>query len=371
MVDVRVTRIAILTARPTAHGPLPKLVSLLTDALRRRGCAVETLPWGRRTEDESKFAKALSRPRDIIEARRAVKRGRFPIVVVNTAHDWSTLVRDIVLVRVLASRDRVIIVHFHGSQSSRLVAPGSVLFKRATAALIRSVDGAFVLSVEEQSEWQRFSPTSRVLVVRNPRPALPQARPLEGDGRPMILFVSRLMAEKGVLDLVRAIALVNHQTPCRLVLAGDGPDATRVRDLVADLSVGSSVELTGHVNEDELARLYAAADIFALPTSWAEGFPTVILEAMAAGLPIVTTKWRGPADHLAEGEHALFVPPNDPCALAASLLRLLSDPDLGRRMAAANREKVREFDPDAVAANYLAAVERIVAARTSEQSRVA
>jgi glycosyltransferase involved in cell wall biosynthesis len=358
-----------LSARATVPGPLPKLVSLLADALRRRGCEVETLPWGRRTEGESKFAKTVSRLRDVLEARRAVKRGRFPIVVVNTAHDWSTLFRDVLLVRALASHDRVIVVHFHGSQAPRLVAPGSALFKRATAALIRSVDGVFVLSVDEQSQWQKFSPSSRVVVVRNPRPALPQARVLDGDGRPMILFVSRLMAEKGVFDLVHALALVNRQTTCRLVLAGDGPDATRVRALVADLNVGSSVELVGHVDDDKLTRLYAAADIFALPTSWAEGFPTVILEAMAAGLPIVTTKWRGPADHLAEGEHALFVPPNDPDALAASLLRLLRDRELCRRMSAANRKKVREFDPDAVAAEYLAALERIVVARTGEHLR--
>jgi glycosyltransferase involved in cell wall biosynthesis len=364
-----VIRIAILSARATAHGPLPKLVSLLADALRRRGCEVETLPWGRRTEGESSFAKAVRRPRDVVEARRAVKRGRFPIVVVNTAHDWSTLVRDIVLVRALARSDRVIVLHFHGSQSPRLVAPGSGLFKRATAALIRSVDGLFVLSVEEQSQWLSFSPSSQVLVVRNPRPALPQARALEGDRRPMILFVSRLMAGKGVFDLVRAFALVNQQTSCRLVLAGDGPDATRVQTLVADLNVASSIELRGHVNDEELARLYSAADIFALPTSLGEGFPTVILEAMASGLPIVTTKSRGPADHLADGEHALFVPPNDPDALAASLFRLLRDPDLCRRMAAANRVKVREFDPDAVAAEYLAALERIVVARTGEQLR--
>jgi glycosyltransferase involved in cell wall biosynthesis len=364
-------RIAILSARATAHGPLPKLVSLLAAALRRRGCEVEILPWGRRTEGESRFAKALSRPRDVIEARRAVKRGRFPVVVVNTAHDWSTLVRDIVLVRTLTRRGRVIVVHFHGSQSPRLIAPGSGLFKRATRALLRSVDGLFVLSAEEQSQWRTFSPSSQVLVVRNPRPALPEVHAYRRDSGPIILFVSRLMAGKGVFDLVRAFALVNEQVTSQLVLAGDGPDATRVRELVADLSIASSVEMAGHVNDDELARLYAAADIFALPTALSEGFPTVILEAMAAGLPIVTTKGRGPADHLVEGEHALFVPPNDPDALAASLLRLLRDRELCRRMSAANREKVREFDPDTVAAEYLAALERIVVARTGEQLRAA
>src|SRR5213078_3398067 len=100
--------------------------------LRCLGCEVDLLPWGRRVEGERLPAKLMGRACDVASVRRAVVRGRFPMVVVKTAHDWLTLTRDLVLVHALP-RDRIIVLQFHGSQSPRLVASGSWLFKRATA----------------------------------------------------------------------------------------------------------------------------------------------------------------------------------------------------------------------------------------------
>jgi glycosyltransferase involved in cell wall biosynthesis len=168
---------------------------------------------------------------------------------------------------------------------------------------------------------------------------------------------------------VRALPIILREGPCRLVLAGDGPEAGRIRALADNLGVSDSVEFRGYVSGPELETLYRGADVFALPTSLPEGFPTAILEAMAAGLPVVTTKSRGPADHLAEGEHALFVPSDDPVQLAAALTRILADAELRRQMGKANREKVREFDPDVVADEYLTAVEEIVARSTGTASQ--
>jgi len=353
----------MLAPRATVRGPLPKLTPLLVDALGLLGCEVELLPWGRKVEGERLPAKLAGRVRDLADARTAVIRGGYSVVVVTTAHDWLTLARDLALLRTLP-RDRVVILQFHGSQSTRLVAGGSHLFKRVTKALLARADGVLVLSRQEQEEWQEFSPASQVLVVRNVRPALPvDVEPsLNRDGRPIVLSVARLLASKGVLDLVRALPLVQRDVHCRLVLAGDGPDAVRIRALVEELGVADSVELSGYLGDTELARLYRSADVFALPTFHPEGFPTVILEAMAAGLPIVTTRSRGAADYLVEGGNALFVPAHDPQALSVALIRLLGDDELRREMGAANREKVSEFDPGPVADEYLDALERIVAA---------
>ncbi|MBA3567130.1 MAG: glycosyltransferase family 4 protein, partial [Actinobacteria bacterium] len=340
----------------------PKHTPLLVDALRRLGCEVEQLPWGRRVEGERLPAKVLGRARDVAFARRAVVRGGFPVVVVKTAHDWLTLTRDLALVCLLP-RSKVVVLQFHGSQSTRLIAPGSRAFKRVTAALLARADGVLVLSREERAEWQAFNPGSQVSVVRNPRPALSEGTVAERrpvDGRKTILCVARLMTTKGVFELVRALPLVQEAVSCRLVLAGDGPEDARLRELVTDLGVADSVELPGYVEGAELVGLYRSADVFALPTSHNEGFPTVILEAMETGLPIVTTPLRGPADHLVEGTHALFVPPHDPQALAVGLARILTDTDLSRRLGDANRKKVREFDADRVAEEYLAALEAIV-----------
>lgn len=364
----RARRIAVLAPRLTVQGPLPKIMPVLADALRRRGCEVALFPWGRRSEYERLSSKLIGRAGDVVRARRSVIRGGFPVVLVHTGHDWLTLSRDLVLLRAVRRRDRVTVLHFHGSQSPRLLAPGSWAFKRVTAALLRSADGLLVLSREEQAEWLAFSPESRVFVVRNPLTvAIDDSPSRPGDGGlPTILCVARLMRAKGVFDLVRALPLVQRRLHCRLILAGEGPEREGLRQLAVDLDVVGSVELPGYVEGEELAELYRRADVFALPTSLSEGFPTAILEAMAAGLPIVTTPSRGPLDHLVEGRHALFVPPHDLEALAASLTRLLADDELRRSMGEANRRKVREFEPDSVAEEYLAVLGRIVAAVSKE-----
>src|SRR5436190_15700804 len=104
-------RIAMLAPRASARGPLPKHTPLLVEALRCLGCEVDLLPWGRRVEGERLPAKLMGRACDVASVRRAVVRGRFPMVVVKTAHDWLTLTRDLVLVHALP-RDRIIVLQF-------------------------------------------------------------------------------------------------------------------------------------------------------------------------------------------------------------------------------------------------------------------
>ncbi|MGI8886650.1 MAG: glycosyltransferase family 4 protein [Gaiellaceae bacterium] len=355
-------RVAMLAPRPSVRGPLPKHTPILAEALRDLGCDVELLPWGRKVEGERLPAKLLGRVRDVVLARRTVVKGGYPVVVVKTAHDWLTLTRDLALIH-LFPRDRVVVLQFHGSQSARLLAPGSRAFKRMTSLLLARADGVLVLSGEERAEWQAFSPRSHVSVVRNPRPLLSGdivAKRHSVGGRKTILCVARLMPSKGVLDLVRALPLVRQTVSCRLVLAGEGPEQARLRTLATDLGVADWVDFPGYVEGAELAALYRSADVFALPTTHNEGFPTVILEAMETGLPIVTTPSRGAADHLVEGTHALFVPPHQPRALAVGLTRILTDHDLGQRLGTANRAKVHEFDADRVAKEYLTVLEAIV-----------
>ena len=351
--------IAMLAPRPTVKGPLPKLTPLLAEALGRLGCEVKVLPWGRGKEGERLPAKVFGRARDVMSARRAIVRGGFPVALVNTAHDWFTLARDLALVY-LVPRRTTIVLFFHGSQAGKLSGPGSWAFKRATAALLSRTDGVLVLSEEERQAWQSFSPRSSIAVVRYPRPVLLDvdvASAVARDELPTVLCVSRLMRTKGVYELVQATALVQESVPCRLVLAGAGPETEPLRELARELNVEALVELTGYVEGEALVDLYRRSDVFAMPTTHDEGFPYVILEAMTAGLPIVTTATRGPADELIEGTHVLFVPAHDPGALATALERILADPALARRMSEANQAKVREFDADKVALDYLEALE--------------
>jgi glycosyltransferase involved in cell wall biosynthesis len=103
--------------------------------------------------------------------------------------------------------------------------------------------------------------------------------------------------------------------------------------------------------------------------SYTEGFPTAIAEALAAGLPIVTTRIRGMADHLADEDNALFVVVRDVTSLTLALERILADEELRHRMGDANLTKISQFAPLPVAQQYLEALTRIQSASRSSAPR--
>jgi glycosyltransferase involved in cell wall biosynthesis len=218
-----------------------------------------------------------------------------------------------------------------------------------------------LLSEEERLEWTEFEPRVRFEVVLNPfvAPSRPtrsshrdEARHARG-ATPVIVFVGRLVVGKGIFDLLEAVSLIVRQgEPLKLIIVGDGPAAGVVRDTITALALNDHVETRGYIVGDRLHEAYDEADMLVLPT-YSEGFPTVILEAMDAGLPVVTTPLRGAVDQLAEGVNALFVPPRHPQLLAAAIRRLASDEELRGRMGRANRLKVAEFAPEVVTARYL------------------
>jgi glycosyltransferase involved in cell wall biosynthesis len=151
----------------------------------------------------------------------------------------------------------------------------------------------------------------------------------------VVVAVGRLSREKGQCHLIRAAAA--WRGGARLVIVGDGPDRAALERLARDLGVGASVIFAGMTNN--VAPYYALADVFVLP-SLSEGSPNVLLEAMAAGLPVVATRVGGVPEIAADGTSALIGPSKDPAFLAHAVDRLLGNPDLARRLGAAARRAV-------------------------------
>jgi glycosyltransferase involved in cell wall biosynthesis len=357
-------RMLVLVQHPGTEGPQPKHTPLLIDGLRNAGVIVVTSPWGRRREGESLALKVCGRFVDLVSVLDRLRRERFDMLLVKSAHDARALLRDLPLALLARPLVRCIVVQFHGSWSGWLVAPGHRLFKAASSLLQRKTDGLLLLSTEECDDWKQFRPAGRYRLFSNPfvvKHAAPpfSARPKSADGLPVVLLVGRVIAEKGVLDLVEAIGLLKDRLPCRAHIAGNGPLRNAVARRAAELGVGDRVKLLGYLEGEALADAYRAADVFALPTYWGEGFPTAVTEAMSMGLPVITTRMRGMADHLVERENTMFVPPRDPAALAEAIVSLWSDPDLRRRMSAANRQKVAQFAPADVTRRHLEAVSDI------------
>jgi glycosyltransferase involved in cell wall biosynthesis len=173
----------------------------------------------------------------------------------------------------------------------------------------------------------------RVSVIHNPvvTPALHDkalaavTHPWFGpDQPPVILGAGRLTAQKDFVNLLHAFAIVKQSRPARLLILGEGPDRAALRDLIDRLDLAGDVDMPGF-DANPYAYMARAA-VFVLSSAW-EGLPTVLIEAMACGAPVVATDCQsGPAEILVGGHLGELVPVADPASLAAAILRTLERP---------------------------------------------
>jgi len=187
---------------------------------------------------------------------------------------------------------------------------------------------------------ERFSvPMNRIVVIPNavePPPAVTADARLRAEiagDQPLALTVARLDAQKGIAHLVDAAALVPGVV---FAIAGDGPDRAALEARAAERGVGARVRFLGH--RRDVPALLAVADLFVLPSLY-EGFPLSVLEAMAAGVPVVATAIGG-TDELVSSDTGIAVAPADPRALADGIRALLADRGGTARRAATARERV-------------------------------
>jgi glycosyltransferase involved in cell wall biosynthesis len=156
----------------------------------------------------------------------------------------------------------------------------------------------------------------------------------------LVVSTGRLAEQKGIEFLIRAVSLLPDALNVRIVLAGDGPLRQQLSDLISVLGVEDTVTLLGH--RSDVGDLLAAADLVVLPSLW-EGLSISLLEAMAAGKPVVTTTLGSNIEVTNGGEAAMLVPPKDPVRLASAIRALAADTPvralLGERAQGVQRER--------------------------------
>lgn len=150
---------------------------------------------------------------------------------------------------------------------------------------------------------------------------------------PLLVGAGRLTRQKDFATLLRALALVRQQRPCRLLLLGDGPEREHLHGLAAELDLVDAVDFHGFVPNP--FPWIARADLFVLSSAW-EGFGNVLVEAMALGVPVVSTDCpSGPREILHDGALGPLSPVGDPAALAANILATLAAPPSREELIAA------------------------------------
>jgi phosphatidylinositol alpha-mannosyltransferase len=178
------------------------------------------------------------------------------------------------------------------------------------------------------------------------RDAFVNAKPLPelvDPERPLLLFVGRLEPRKGLAVAIRAFLRLRASWPrVRLCVVGDGPERTRAQEMVPP-SLRPDVLFVGRVSDAEKPRYHASADVFVAPATSGESFGIVLLEAMAAGLPIVASDLPGYRTVAKDGRQGRLVTPGDAFGLAEAAGTLLANPALRRAMAEEGRRTAAEY----------------------------
>jgi phosphatidylinositol alpha-mannosyltransferase len=188
----------------------------------------------------------------------------------------------------------------------------------------------------------RYFPGDYVLTpngVDVARFAAAAATPRDESEKKTVLFLSRIERRKGLQTLIQALAS-QRDLDARLVVAGSGPEERACKKLAETLLV-DAVFRSG-LTDEEVAEAYASADVFCAPGLGGESFGIVLLEAMAAGTPVVCSDL--PAFRAVASDAAVFAEPGNPASLAGGLRKVLADPGLAERLRAAGAETARRYD---------------------------
>jgi len=230
---------------------------------------------------------------------------------------------------------------------------GALEDKLAAATFVRTIseaNGRYLMELCPASASKLVVIPCGTTLPETPRP------PRTAGGPPRLLAVGRLVDKKGFPVLLEACHLLRQEgVEVHLTLAGDGPRRQALEKQAADLGLAGAVTFLGHVPHAQVPALLGRADLFVLPcrvdaTGDRDGLPVALLEALAHGVPVVSTAVSGVPEVVRPGETGWLVPPEDPPALARALREALEDPAEARRRALAGRELVaREFE---VRSNY-------------------
>jgi len=174
--------------------------------------------------------------------------------------------------------------------------------------------------------------------------------PFPKRGIPIIVTFGRLIKRKGFDYLIKAFHIVRKETPCKLLIIGEGEERTNLEQLVKGLKMEGDIIFLGY--QSNPYKFLSSADVFVFSSLW-EGFGNVIVEAMACGVPVIATRCPyGPDEIITHGENGLLVSVGDVKAIAEAILRLLREQTLRKRLSEAAKRRAYDFRVEEMVAEY-------------------
>jgi glycosyltransferase involved in cell wall biosynthesis len=338
------------------------------DELRRLGNEVEEEVYAYAETQLSYFRRILRVLQTARRFRERVRTRKFDLVHINTSFDSKALLRDFLVISSLPAVGTKIFLKFHGSDGGLLKTNNSV-WRYLGRYLLQQAQGIGVLSSEERDNFLNAGVSEKkIFVVKNVVQNKPEGRDPQFRAKmnlpedvPLLLFIGRFIESKGLMDVISACKLLREcNQPFMLLCVGDGIAREGAEVEVDRLGLGSNVRFFGYVPEEQATAFYANSTILLFPTYHYEGFPMVIFNAAAAGLPIITTRIRAAADYLKEPDNCLWVEPRRPDLLVARIIEVLGNAELRARVSASNKQRATHFSAEIVTEEYLRIYERAV-----------
>lgn len=280
------------------------------------------------------------------------------VVHINTSLNRRAYFRDLVYLLVAKLCGVRVIYQIHGGALPQQFAARSPWLANLLRASFGLPDVIVVLAQAELAAYRAFVPNQMIVVFPNGIDLAPYGKLARPPAEPLahlrLLYIGRLVREKGVFDAILGFCQSQIQgVAASLTIAGSGPDEAALQTLVKELCLENEVHFTGPVFDQHKIALYAQADVLLLPTYATEGLPYALLEAMAAGLPAITTRVGGIPDVVTEGIHGLFVPPCDEQAIAQAITRLATDRALLADLSGACQRRIaHSYSIDHLAGNF-------------------
>lgn len=346
------TRVVVVGRGEPERGGIPSYLAMMVREQEHLGYPVVLVnlsPPDGADGGATSWANARRTVLDAVRVLRVARRG-------DIVHVHSALAPTVTAVRagllLLAARVRGARAALHAHGGRLVQEPPKGTRRRVTAASIRLADLVVpVADVVCAGLVELGVPPSRMRLIRNGVDlavfAQDDSSRLVRHGPPRLLYVGGLSVRKGVLDLAEAsAALFERNVPHELWLAGGVPDDGDAAYGEVVLALPPTAKLLGALPPENMPAIYAQCDVFCLP-SWWEAMPLTVLEAQAAGLPVVASAVGDVPRLVEDGKTGRLVPARDVAALTDALAQLLSDATCREEMGREAREHVRQFDQHA------------------------
>ncbi|MCW3117441.1 MAG: hypothetical protein JWM28_1523, partial [Chitinophagaceae bacterium] len=268
------------------------------------------------------------------------------IVHIHSASDMS-FIRKSLTMMIARLFGKKTIMHMHGS-TFRVFYEKAGIFRSVIRRLLKCNDLVICLSPQWFDFFSNLIPAAKLRIVNNPVPAPAMNISRQQNGVVKFLFLGRIGNRKGIFDLLKAMSLLNPELrrSANLTIGGNG-EVQKLQELIKSLALQDCVNYAGWVDGQLKTELLAAADVYILP-SYNEGLPVSILEAMAYGLPIISTPIGGIPEVVKEGINGFLVEPGNIQQIIDKIEKMIKSPDLPPEMGKASLQTVKPFTADSV-----------------------